>query len=176
DSTGANCVPIIGGSRPSYYIEEDDVNRTLRVSVVAYSAAGASSPALSPAREVSNPPNTQHLEYVLNDGRISVYDIDNGFALVKTISLPQLEAGVRGVSVAPSTHLMFISYGGDGGGNGSGSVLAYDLLAERVLWNVHLATGIDSGAVSPDGKRLYEPTGENSSSGIWNILDTSNGE
>jgi DNA-binding beta-propeller fold protein YncE len=38
-----------------------------------------------------------------------------------------------------------------------------------------LETGIDSGAVSPDGKLLYMPTGENDSSGIWNILDTSNG-
>jgi hypothetical protein len=176
DGTGANCVPIIGASRPTYQVTEADVNGTLRVMVTAYSAAGASAPVLSAAREVSNRPNTQHLEYVLNDGRISVYDIDDGFALVKTISLPQLEAGVRGVSVAPSTHLMFISYGGDGGGNGSGSVLAYDVLAERALWSVHLSTGIDSGALSPDGTRLYEPTGENSSSGIWNVLDTSNGE
>jgi WD40 repeat protein len=176
DAAGANCVPITGASRPTYQIAEADVNGTLRVTVTAYNAAGASEPALSAAREVSNPPSSQHLEYVLNDGRVSVYDIDNNFALVKTISLPQLEAGVRGVSVAPSTHLMFISYGGDGGGNGSGSVLAYDLLAERVVWTVHLGTGIDSGALSPDGKRLYEPTGENSSSGIWNILDTSNGE
>jgi DNA-binding beta-propeller fold protein YncE len=71
--------------------------------------------------------------------------------------------------------MLFISYGGDGEGNGNGSVLAYDLLAERVVWTVHLNTGVDSGGVSPDGKRLYMPTGENASSGIWNILDTSNG-
>jgi hypothetical protein len=175
DATGANCVPIVGASRASYQVAEADVNGTVRVTVTAYNAAGASGPALSAAREVGNP-GVQHLEYVLNDGRISVYDIDNNLALVKKISLPQLQAGVRGVSVAPGTHLMFISYGGDGGGNGSGSVLAYDLLAERIVWTVHLGTGIDSGALSPDGKRLYEPTGENSSSGIWNILDTSNGE
>ncbi len=101
--------------------------------------------------------------------------MDQGQALVKTISLPQTKAGTRGVTVAPVTHMLFVSYGGDGGGNGTGSVLAYDLLAEKVVWTVHLSTGIDSGAVSTDGKRLFMPTGENDSSGIWNILDTSNG-
>jgi hypothetical protein len=117
----------------------------------------------------------RHLEYVFNDGLISVYDMDRGQKLVKTISLPQTKAGIRGAMVAPVTHMLFISYGGDGGGHGNGSVLAYDLVAERVVWMVHLRTGIDSGAVSSDGKRLYMPTGENTSSGIWNILDTSSG-
>jgi hypothetical protein len=120
-------------------------------------------------------PEVRHYEYIFDDGTVSVYDMDQGQALVKTISLPQTSAGIRGVTVAPATHLLFISYGGDGGGNGTGSVLAYDLVAEKVAWTVHLNTGVDSGAVSPDGKRLYMPTGENTSSGLWNILDTTNG-
>jgi DNA-binding beta-propeller fold protein YncE len=70
---------------------------------------------------------------------------------------------------------MFISFGGDGGQTGNGSVLAYDLVSERVLWEVHLSTGIDSGQVSPDAKKLYMPIGENSSGNIWNILSTENG-
>jgi DNA-binding beta-propeller fold protein YncE len=70
---------------------------------------------------------------------------------------------------------MFVSYGGDGGGNGNGSVLAYDLVGKRVLWSVNLSTGIDSGAVSTDGKLLYMPDGENASNGNWYILDTANG-
>ncbi len=101
--------------------------------------------------------------------------MDQGQALVQTISLPQTAIGIRGVTVAPATHLLFISYGGDGGATGNGSVLAYDLVSEKILWQVKVSTGVDSGEVSPDGKRLYMPTGENSSSGIWNILDTSNG-
>jgi len=115
------------------------------------------------------------LEYVFDDGLISVYDMDHEQKLVKTISLPQTEAGIRGATVSPLTHRLFISYGGDGGAHGNGSVLAYDLLADRVVWTDHLKTGIDSGQVSPDGKRLYMPTGENTSSGIWNVLDTSDG-
>jgi hypothetical protein len=176
DGTGANCSPIAQATSSSYMIASADAGRTLRVAVVASNIGGSSKPGVSdPTAVASGSATVQRLEYVLNDGLISVYDIDNKFALVKTISLPQAAAGVRGVAVAPGTHEMFISYGGDGGGNGNGSVLAYDLVTEKVVWEVHLSTGIDSGALSPDGKRLYMPTGENSSSGIWNILDTSNG-
>jgi DNA-binding beta-propeller fold protein YncE len=117
-----------------------------------------------------------HLEYVLQDGVTSVYDMDHEFKLVKTISLPQTQAEVRGVTVAPSTHLMFIPYGGDGGGNGNGSVLALDLITEKVVWDAKLNTGIDSGQVSPDGKKLYIPTGELTSTALWNVLNAANGE
>ena len=153
-----------------------DVGHTLKVQETAINAAGPSVPSTSePTTVVGGSAATRHLEYVLSYGNVYVYDMDQGYQLLKTISLPETKAGIRGVAVAPSTHLMFISYGGDGGAFGNGSVLAYDLVTEKVAWTVHLNTGIDSGSLSPDGRRLYMPTGENSSSGIWNILDTSNG-
>jgi WD40 repeat protein len=140
------------------------------VAAVSRPAAGAQF--FTPAKAAA----VSHYEYIFDEGTVSVYDMDQGQALVKTIPLPQTaHAGIRGVTVAPATHLLFVSYGGDGGGNGNGSVLAYDLVAEKVVWTVPLATGVDSGAVSPDGKHLYMPTGENTSSGIWNILDTASG-
>ena len=133
--------------------------------------------ALSPRTPVVAPlvGGVQQLEYVLDNGLISVYDIDRAQRLVKTISLPQTRAGIRGATASPSTHMLFVSYGGDGGGNGDGSVLAYDLVRERVAWDVHYGDGIDSGAVDPAGERLYMPTGENSSTATWNILDASSG-
>lgn len=141
----------------------------------ASNAGGASAPATSAATiAVTALSGVQHLEYVFEDKLVTVYDMDNGYRPVKEISLPQTSAGVRGVTVAPSTHMLFISYGTDFQEPG-GKVLAYDLVANKVVWEVTLKTGIDSGQVSPDGKRLYMPTGENSPSGIWNILDTTNG-
>ena len=176
NSTGAHCAPIATATSASYTVAPADVNAALRVTVVASSAGGPSPPSTSgPAAVVGGSAATRHLEYVLSYGNVYVYDMDQGYQLVKTISLPETKAGIRGVSVAPGTHLMFISYGGDGGAYGNGSVLAYDLVSEKVAWTVHLSTGIDSGSLSPDGRRLYMPTGENTSSGIWNILDTSNG-
>jgi hypothetical protein len=54
-------------------------------------------------------------------------------------------------------------------------VLAYDLVARRVVWSVNLASGIDSLAVSADGRLLFVPDGENSSDGVWNILSAASG-
>ncbi len=140
------------------------------------------SPGPAPPPTLVSPPPAQtppvaisHLEYVLQDGVTSVYDMDHEFKLLKTISLPQTKAEVRGVTVAPSTHLMFVPYGGDGAGAGKGSVLAYDLLSEKVVWDVKLNTGIDSGQVSPDATKLYIPSGELESNGLWNVLDTASG-
>src|SRR5207248_7231598 len=116
-----------------------------------------------------------HLEYIFNDGPVHVYDLDHHFRLVETFNLPATRAGVRGVAVSPRTHMMFVSYGGDGGGNGNGAVLAYDLVRRAVVWSVKLGTGIDSAAVSTDGRLLYMPDGELSSDGNWYILSTANG-
>ena len=59
--------------------------------------------------------------------------------------------------------------------NGDGSVLAYDLVGKRIAWSENLQTGIDSLAVSADGKLLYMPDGEESSDGNWYILNAANG-
>jgi hypothetical protein len=181
DSAGASCSAIAGAISSSYTLTEADVGSTLRVAVSASNQGGESEPAISTQTAVvsGTSASAQHLEYVLQDGVISVYDMDHEFKLMKTISLPQTKsAQVRGVTVAPTSHLMFVMYGGDGpiNGSGTGSVLAYDLVNEKVVWERHLSTGIDSGQVSPDGSKLYIPTGENTESGIWNVLSAQNGE
>jgi hypothetical protein len=181
DSAGASCGAIAGATSAAYVPGEADVGSTLRVAVSAANEAGESEPVDSAQTAVVSGVGTsaQHLEYVLQNGTISVYDMDHEFTLAKTISMPQTKtAQVRGVAVAPATHLMFVMYGGDGpiNGSGNGSVLAYDLVTEKTVWEKHLSTGIDSGAVSPDGSKLYIPTGENTESGIWNVLSAQNGE
>jgi sugar lactone lactonase YvrE len=119
--------------------------------------------------------SVHHYAYVFNDGPVSVYDMDQGFKLIESFSLAGTTKGVRGVAVSPSTHMMFVSYGGNGGSNGTGSVLAYDLVSKEVKWTVKLSTGVDSGAVSNDGKLLYMPDGAASSDGNWYILSTADG-
>ncbi|HEV2980323.1 MAG TPA: hypothetical protein VGX51_02745 [Solirubrobacteraceae bacterium] len=181
NSAGASCSAIAGAASATYTLGEADVGSTLRVAVSAGNEGGESEPATSAQTAVvgGSVEPTQHLEYVLQDGSISVYDMDHEFKLLKTISMPPTKtAQVRGVSVAPSLHLMFIMYGGDGpiNSSGNGSVLAYDLVGEKVVWEKHLSTGGDSGQVSPDGSKLYVPSGENTTSGIWNVLSTATGE
>jgi hypothetical protein len=177
-ATAARCKKIGGATSSTYLLGQGDVGSRLRVSVVAANSR-RSRPASSGLTQVvaSGPggPVTR-LEYVLQDGVTYVYEMDNAYRLAGTISLPQTRSGVRGVTVAPASHLMFISYGGDGGPNGNGSVLAYDLVASKVVWDVHLGTGIDSGQVSPDGSTIYMPSGELSEGGTWNLLSASSGK
>jgi hypothetical protein len=176
----ANCVPIAGASADTYPLTEADVGSTVRALVTAANEVGLSLPASSAESAVVSSASApvSHLEYVVQDGVTSVYDLDHGFSLLKTIPMAQDADEVRGVTVAPATHVMYIPHGGDGPINesGNGSVLAYDLVQEKALWDVKLNTGVDSGQISPDAKTLYVPTGENTSSGIWNMLSATDGE
>jgi hypothetical protein len=116
----------------------------------------------------------RHLEYVFPDGAMCVYDIDRGQRLVQAARLPGAW-GIRGAAVSPATHTLYVSYGGDGGENGSGFLLKYDLRSDRIIWRRSYSSGIDSMAISRDGRRIYMPTGELSSSGVWNVLDARTG-
>src|SRR4051795_13427324 len=107
----------------------------------------------------------QHYEYVFPDQDIYVYDEDDGFRLVDKIDLPGVR-GISGVAASTSDAMLYISFGGDGGPNGNGSMLKYNLLRRTTEWTRRYDTGIDSMAVSPDGKRLYMPTGELTRNGI----------
>jgi DNA-binding beta-propeller fold protein YncE len=160
---------------------------TVTVCVMTAGCGSASSPAsterVGPAAALSSASaavparagGPRALEYIFNDGPVHVYDLDHHFKLLETFDLPATRAGVRGVAVSPRTHMMFVSYGGDGGANGSGAVLAYDLVRRTVVWSVKLGTGIDSAAVSTDGRLLYMPDGELSADGDWYILSAANG-
>jgi len=126
----------------------------------------------SPASPTSSGGAIRHYEYVFPDGEMDVYDMDRGQALVQRIVLPT-EAGVRGVVASPVTHMLYVSYGSDSGAGGS--LLEYDLIAQRVVWQKTYAHGIDSMAITPDGKTIYMPDGEASSDGKWYIVDANSG-
>ncbi len=115
-----------------------------------------------------------HYEYVLTDGRIYIYDIDNSHQLLDSVTVPTT-AGTRGVSVSPATGMMYISYGGDGGFRGNGSFLALDLSVDSVRWNKSYSHGIDSHEMSPDGTTIYMPDGELAGNGTWYLVNASTG-
>lgn len=116
----------------------------------------------------------RHYEYVFPDEAMYVYDIDHGLRLVSHVSLPGI-TGIRGAVASPRTHMLYISHGGDGGNNGNGSLLAYDLLNDKTVWDRSYHRGIDSMAVSTGGGVIYMPDGELSSDGIWSVIDASSG-
>ncbi len=117
---------------------------------------------------------TSHWLYVVEDGTVYIYDIDNNHALVRTFPIP--ETGKRGVAVSPSRGMLYVSYCGATVCAGShGNLLAYDLVNNSVAWNVSYSFGVDQPAVTPDGSKIYMPHGSDASDGITSIIDASNG-
>ncbi len=112
---------------------------------------------------------TLHYEYVVNDHVIFVYDIDRTNRLVKRIRLPPI-VGSHGVVANPATGLLYVSYRASSAGRGTGSLLAYDLRRARVVWKRDYTTGIDSMAITPDGRTIYMPDGEGSSSHLGRVV------
>jgi len=64
---------------------------------------------------------TNHFEYVFTDGTLYVYDMDAaGFPLLKSNSIPT-SSGTRGATACVGNATLYVSFGGDGGGNGMGA-------------------------------------------------------
>jgi DNA-binding beta-propeller fold protein YncE len=115
-----------------------------------------------------------HYLYVFPDQTVYVYDMDNNFQLVQQINLPMTNGG-RGIIADPARGMLYLSYGGDGGIHGNGSILKYDLIHNQIVWTKSYPFGIDSGAITPDGKTIYMPDGEAGYDGTWHIINTSDG-
>ena len=122
---------------------------------------------------IANVTTIRHYEYVFQDGGMFVYDLDNQFALVNHVSIPTF--GTRGSVACAGNHQLYISYGSDRSGSGSGHQLAYDLVLNKVLWSRTYNHGIDSQSVRPDCAMIYMPDGELSSDGLWHIETTATG-
>src|SRR2546421_569021 len=86
--------------------------------------------------------SVQHYLYVFPDGGIDVYDMDNRYKLVKQIKLPVFSGG-RGSVVDAASNALYLSYGGDGGDHGDGSLLKYNLLTDTIIQKIGpLAAGV----------------------------------
>ena len=119
---------------------------------------------------------TNHFEYVFTDGTLYVYDMDAaGFPLLKSNSIPT-SSGTRGAIACVGNATLYVSFGGDGGGNGNGGLLAYDLVNDRVFWTKNYSHGIDSHAITPDCALIYMPDGELANTSLWHVADAKTGD
>src|SRR6266496_3093528 len=92
-----------------------------------------------------------------NRGSISVYDIDAGHHLIKTIHTVSSVGDVRGVVVSAVTGKLYVAYRDH---SGVGMIYCLNVYNEEVLWNKAVNPGIDRLAINPDGQLLYAPTWE----------------
>jgi DNA-binding beta-propeller fold protein YncE len=129
---------------------------------------------VSATRDAPGAVGHHRYEYVFPDRHIDVYDIDRGHRLVARWLVPEAHA-LRGVAVSAKTHMLYMSLGGNGGSSGTGSLLAYDLRTNSVVWRRGFPTGTDSLAVTPNGKTLFVPTGERTMDDVWYVVDARTG-
>ena len=108
-----------------------------------------------------------------NRGSISVYDIDVGHRLIKTIPTVPDVADVRGVAASAATGRLYVAYQD---ASGTGKVYCLDLYSEKIAWNTVISPGVDRLAVNPNGQLLYVPTWEGGSADYINVVEAGTGD
>ena len=83
---------------------------------------------------------------------ILVFDIDDGHRFVRRIDIPIFKEGLRGFCGNTKRHAVYYS-------TTSRRLGAFDLETEKILWERLYEAGCDRASITPDGKKLYVPTG-----------------
>jgi YVTN family beta-propeller protein len=117
---------------------------------------------------VATPGIRNYLEY--GGHGLLVYDIDSNHRFLRRIPTAGLDENgkprnVKGICVSVPLHRVFIST--------PKTMMALDLLTEKMLWEKSYEGGCDRMAISPDGKTIYSPSFE---SDHWNVIDAATGE
>jgi hypothetical protein len=106
-------------------------------------------------------------------GSISVYDIDAGHRLLKTIPTVPDVADVRGVAASAATGRLYVAYQD---ASGTGKLYCLDLYRDEIVWNKVINPGVDRLAVNPNGRLLYVPSGEGGSADYINVVYAATGD
>jgi hypothetical protein len=106
-------------------------------------------------------------------GSISVYDIDAGHRLMRTIQTVPGVADVRGVAGSAVTGRLYVAYYD---ASGTGMVYCLDVYKDAVVWNRAIPEGVDRLASAPDGGLIYVPTWEGGTADFIQVLDAGTGD
>lgn len=83
---------------------------------------------------------------------ILVFDIDDGHKFVRRIDIPIFEEGLRGFTGNVKTHSVYYS-------TTNRRLGCFDLEKGEVVWDRTYKAGSDRSSITPDGKKIYVPTG-----------------
>jgi hypothetical protein len=101
---------------------------------------------------------------------ILVFDIEQGHKFVRRIDIPFKE-GLRGFCGSVVRRAVYYS-------TTNRRLGAFDLETEKILWEKQYDSGCDRACITPDGKKLYVPTGwwlKTTNSGFL-VVNAENGE
>jgi len=126
----------------------------------------------------ANPPSTSRTLYAVNRssasrGSISVYDIDRGHSLTKTIPTVSNVDDVRGVVASAAAGKLYVAYRTR---SGVGMIYCLNVHDDAILWNRVIDPDVDRLSIHPNGRLLYVPTYEGGSADYINVLDADTGD
>jgi len=124
------------------------------------------------------PSGTSRYFYAVNQsfadrGSISVYDIDHGHRLVKTLRTVQGVADVKGVAASAATGRLYVAYRT---ASNEGMIYCLNLYDDQILWNKVIRPDVDRLSINPDGQLLYVPTWEGKTFDYINVLNAASGD
>ena len=91
---------------------------------------------------------------------ILVFDIDDGHKFVRRIDIPIFKEGLRGFTGNLKNHCVYYS-------TTNRRLGCYDLEQDKIVWEKSYDSGCDRSSITPDGKKIYVPTG------WWNASEDS---
>jgi len=115
--------------------------------------AAAPAPSQSPIKRylyLSSPDGSQ--EEGRSGNGILIFDIDQGYKLVRRIGIPIFQEGMRGFAGNLKTHSVYFS-------TSNHRLGCFDLETEKVVWEKAYDVGCDRSSITLDGKKIYVPTG-----------------
>jgi DNA-binding beta-propeller fold protein YncE len=145
--------------------------------ILAELVAAATARAGRASAETALPHSLRSL-YAVNEagndrGSISVYDIDAGHRLIKTIPTVPRVGDVRGVAASGATGKLYVAYRDV---SGTGMIYCLNIYNDTIVWNRPVSPGVDRLAINPDGRLLYVPTWEEGTADYINVVDAATGE
>ena len=131
-------------------------------------AEGTDKPTEQQLLYVAAPGIRNYLEY--GGHGVLVFDIDHGHKFVKRIPSAGLDENgkplnVKGVCANAATKRLYVST--------TKTLMSFDLMTEKLLWEKSYPGGCDRMAISPDGKVIYLPSLEQEH---WHVVDALSGD
>jgi len=156
---------VLHGRRPEF------IALCLCALFLSRSDDSASTQEVKPERKflyVAEPGIRNYLEY--GGHGVLVFDIDHGHRFVKRIPSPGLDEkgqplNVKGICANAATKRLYVST--------TRTLICFDLITEKTLWENVYEGGCDRMAISPDGKVIYLPSLEKAH---WHVVDAGSGE
>jgi hypothetical protein len=113
--------------------------------------------------------------------QIQVFDVENGHQWVKNIPLPSGIYDIRGVAASVATGRLYVSYFLTPRiGYQPGGLLCLDLNTNAVIFKRDYpqteVPSPDRFDITPDGSKIYMPSGEFGSADYWVVLDGATGD